>query len=95
MAKMRITDREIQNLEVRARLRRHAKVKKRSWRADERIIGKELLSKILYHVESGITAVYDRHSYGAEKRQALVRWAGRMDEILGRGRESAKVVRIA
>ena len=26
-----------------------------------------VMSKILNHVESGITAVYDRHSYDAEK----------------------------
>ena len=26
------------------------------------------------HVESGITAVYDRHSYDAEKRHALDLW---------------------
>lgn len=58
-------------------------------------ISRLVVSKILNHVESGITAVYDRHSYDAEKRQALVRWAGKMDEILGRSRELAKVVRIA
>ncbi len=58
-------------------------------------ISRLVVSKILNHVESGITAVYDRHSYDAEKCQALVRWAGKMDEILGRGREPAKVVRIA
>lgn len=58
-------------------------------------ISRLVVSKILNHVESGITAVYDRHSYDAEKRQALVRWAGKMDEILGHGREPAKVVRIA
>jgi len=27
--------------------------------------------KILNHVESGVTTVYDRHSYDAEKRAAL------------------------
>ncbi len=57
-------------------------------------ISRLVVSKILNHVESGITAVYDRHSYDAEKRQALVRWAGKVDEILGLGRELAKVVRI-
>lgn len=30
-----------------------------------------VVSKILNHVESGVTAVYDRHSYDAEKREAL------------------------
>ena len=35
-------------------------------------ISRLVVSKILNHAESGITAVYDRHSYDAEKRQALV-----------------------
>lgn len=43
-----------------------------------------VVSKILNHAESGITAVYDRHSYDAEKRKALVQWAGKLETILGR-----------
>jgi hypothetical protein len=58
-------------------------------------VSRLVVSKILNHVECGITAVYDRHSYDAEKHQTLVRWTGKLDEILGRGRESAKVGRIA
>jgi len=34
-----------------------------------------VVSKILNHVETGITAVYDRHGYDAEKRAALDFWA--------------------
>jgi len=45
-------------------------------------IARLVVSKILNHVESGITAVYDRHSYDAEKREALNAWAGRIEEIL-------------
>ena len=30
-----------------------------------------VVSKILNHVETGVTAVYDRHSYDGEKRAAL------------------------
>lgn len=41
-----------------------------------------VLSKILNHVETGVTAVYDRHSYDQEKRQALDVWAERLIEIL-------------
>jgi integrase len=37
-----------------------------------------VISKILNHVEPGITAVYDRHSYDPEKREALSRWAERL-----------------
>ena len=45
-------------------------------------ISRLVVSKILNHVESGITAVYDRHSYDAEKRQALETWGRRVEEIL-------------
>ena len=33
-----------------------------------------VVSKILNHVETGVTAVYDRHSYDPEKRAALDNW---------------------
>jgi hypothetical protein len=33
-----------------------------------------VVSKILNHVETGVTAVYDRHSYDQEKRSALDFW---------------------
>ena len=38
--------------------------------------------------ESGIPAVYDRHSYDAKKRKALVQWAGKLETILGRDAEA-------
>jgi integrase len=41
-----------------------------------------VVSKILNHVETGVTAVYDRHSYDGEKRQALELWGQRLDEII-------------
>ncbi|MCG8073863.1 MAG: tyrosine-type recombinase/integrase [Candidatus Thiodiazotropha taylori] len=41
-----------------------------------------VISKVLNHVESGITAVYDRHSYDAEKRDAMNVWADRLSEII-------------
>ncbi len=34
--------------------------------------------KVLNHVERGMTAVYDRHSYDAEKRAALREWEWRL-----------------
>ena len=40
------------------------------------------VSKILNHVESGITAVYDRHSYDKEKRVALEKWSKRLEKIV-------------
>jgi hypothetical protein len=36
------------------------------------------VSKILNHVELGVTAVYDRHSYDREKREALEAWSRRL-----------------
>ena len=41
-----------------------------------------VIGKILNHVEPGVTRVYDRHSYDAEKRQALDLWATRLTSIL-------------
>jgi integrase len=40
------------------------------------------VSKILNHVETGVTAVYDRYSYDGEKRHALVSWATALGEML-------------
>ena len=52
---------------VRKRLRTRARV---------------VVSKILNHVETGVTAVYDRHSYDLEKRAALDFWGKRVDDIV-------------
>jgi integrase len=41
-----------------------------------------VVSKILNHVETGVTAVYDRHSYDLEKRAALDLWDRRLDQIV-------------
>ena len=41
-----------------------------------------VVAKVLNHVETGVTAVYDRHSYDREKREALEAWAARLLEIL-------------
>jgi integrase len=45
-------------------------------------ISRLVVSKVLNHVEAGITAVYDRHSYDAEKRAALDAWGRRVEEML-------------
>lgn len=44
-------------------------------------VSRLVISKILNHVETGVTAVYDRHSYDAEKRTALDAWSNRLQEI--------------
>jgi len=41
-----------------------------------------VVSKILNHVENGVTAVYDRHSYDLEKRQALEAWSHKLKAII-------------
>lgn len=45
-------------------------------------ISRLVLSKILNHVETGITAVYDRHSYDGEKHLALDAWARKLESII-------------
>lgn len=40
------------------------------------------IGRVLNHVETGVTAVYDRHSYDPEKRVALDTWARRLRAIL-------------
>lgn len=45
-------------------------------------INRLIVKKILNHVESDITAVYDRHSYDIEKRSALDAWDNRLNQII-------------
>ncbi|MEO5363697.1 MAG: tyrosine-type recombinase/integrase [Magnetococcus sp. DMHC-8] len=52
-----------------------------------------VVSKLLNHVESGITAVYDRHSYDAEKRVALDAWGRKLESIVT-GRPESNVVQL-
>jgi integrase len=46
-------------------------------------ISRLVVSKLLNHVESGVTAVYDRHSYDQEKRAALEAWGFQLERIVG------------
>ena len=45
-------------------------------------ISRLTVKKILNHVERDIAAVYDRHIYDAEKRDALEAWAKRLSSII-------------
>ncbi len=45
-------------------------------------IARLVIAKVLNHVENGVTAVYDRHGYDAEKRHALEAWAAHLEGIL-------------
>ena len=53
-----------------------------------------VVSKILNHAESGVTAVYDRHSYDPEKRAALDYWGNRLEQIVSPS-QPAKVLAFA
>ena len=50
------------------------------------------IGKILNHVEPGVTAVYDRHSYDHEKRKALNAWGRKLESIVTG--KKAKVVEL-
>ena len=50
-----------------------------------------VIGKVLNHVDRGVTAVYDRHSYDAEKRAALCTWASDLMAILAPPRDAAMV----
>jgi len=49
-----------------------------------------VVSKILNHVESGITAVYDRHSYDPEKREAMLKWGKYLGALVGEGQTAPR-----
>jgi hypothetical protein len=42
------------------------------------MMDRALLRQVLNHAEPGVTAVYDRHSYDAEKKDALDKWATKL-----------------
>jgi hypothetical protein len=50
-----------------------------------------VVSKILNHVETGVTAAYDRHSYDQDERAALDFWGKRVEAIIANKRD-AKVL---
>ena len=54
--------------------------------------GRFIAGRVLNHAEAGVTAIYDKHSYDAEKRQALDAWGRRLTEILEGKRRLADVV---
>lgn len=57
-------------------------------------IPRMVVSKILNHVESGITKVYDRHSYDREKRTALEGWCELIEKIVAQKKVVPKVVQL-
>ena len=53
-------------------------------------VSRLVVSKILNHVERGVTSTYDRHSYDLEKQQAMNTWDRKLRAILNG--EAAKIV---
>jgi integrase len=58
-------------------------------------INRLVVSKILNHVESSVTAIYDRYAYDAEKRHALEAWASHLESILTGKPKADNVVTLA
>ena len=53
-------------------------------------VSRLVVSKILNHVERGVTSTYDRHSYDLEKQQAMNTWDRKLRAILNS--ETGKIV---
>ena len=45
-------------------------------------VSRTVVGHILNHAERGVTAVYDRYSYDAEKRAALNLWSERLVDVV-------------
>lgn len=52
-----------------------------------------VIARLLNHAEREVTAVYDRHSYDAEKRAALEAWGTRLMEIVSLTRNAGALER--
>jgi len=55
-------------------------------------ISRIIVSKILNHADSSITAIYDRHSYDSEKQHALAAWSKKLSQIIDDTKEADNVV---
>ncbi len=64
----------------------------RAWQRRISGVSRDHIAKVLNHVETApsATRVYDRYDYDAEKREALERWARRLQAIIEG--KTAKVV---
>ncbi len=55
-------------------------------------VSRLVVSKLLNHVETGVTKVYDRASYDREKAAALNAWGARLEAIVSRETSRGKVL---
>ena len=49
-------------------------------------VSRLVVSKLLNHSDAAVTAIYDRHSYDAEKREALEKWGRKVAGLVARNR---------
>lgn len=60
-------------------------------------VDRTVLGKVLNHKglsgDGQVTAIYDRHSYMKEKRQAMKRWSHKLEQIL-EGKEKSKILKL-
>lgn len=54
-----------------------------------------VVAKVLGHANQAITELYTRHGYDAEKRQAMLRWAARIEELANGSADAGKVVTLS
>ena len=58
-------------------------------------ISRLVVSKILNHIDSSITAIYDRHSYDSEKRNALEAWGKRLSQLIDSSQNTDNIIDLA
>jgi hypothetical protein len=56
-------------------------------------VTKDIRGQLLSHGISGVQAAhYDRHSYMTEKRQALIAWQAKLNDIAAGKKEPSRVI---
>ncbi len=58
-------------------------------------ISRLIIGKVLNHIDSSVTGIYDRYAYDDEKRHALEAWAARLEEIVSGKPAASNVVPLA
>jgi integrase len=53
-------------------------------------VSRVVIAKVLNHAIPGVTSTYDHHDYALEKRDALDRWAQRVERIVNGAEEAAE-----
>ena len=57
-------------------------------------IARFVVGRILNHAERGATSIYDRYGYDAEKRNALIAWGTRLEEIISGEEQPSNVTKL-